>query len=102
MIFEDLGLIVKTANGNYDIYPLAGSRMVFQYGDVLTIKKWQSLAYVILRQMTTIGKEDYVSTMMTAYQTLVFSQDYLHDNIHRLQGIYKFFTEDSFSQFKHC
>ena len=47
MMIEDLGLIVKTADENYDIHPLVGSRMIFQYGDVLTIQKWQSLANLI-------------------------------------------------------
>ena len=39
--------------------------------------------------MIVIGKEEYVEVMMSAYNKLVFAQCYLHENIHRLQGIYK-------------
>ena len=39
--------------------------------------------------MKVIGKEEYVEVMMSAYNKLVFAQCYLHENIHRLQDIYK-------------
>ena len=64
---------------------------MFQYGDVLTIKQWHSLAYHIIKKVTTIGKEKYVQMMMTAYKRFILTQDYLHENIHRLQGIFKLF-----------
>lgn len=41
--------------------------------------------------MANTGKEDYADIMMTAYNQLVLVQDYLHENIHRLQGIFKLF-----------
>ena len=90
-IFEGLGMIEKAEDGNYVLASSACDRLLFQYGDVLTIKKWHSLEYYILRKMTTIGKEDYVTMMMKVYKRFVKLQDYLHENIHRLQGIFKLF-----------
>mmetsp|Transcript_16324 Transcript_16324/g.29505 ORF Transcript_16324/g.29505 Transcript_16324/m.29505 type:complete len:103 (-) Transcript_16324:644-952(-) len=47
--------------------------------------------HLILQQMTAIGKEDYVGMMMKVYKRFIKFHDYLHENIHRLQVIYKFF-----------
>jgi hypothetical protein len=90
-IFEELGVIYKTQNGTYKLSRTAADRVVFQYGDVLSIKKWYSLRFYILRKMTEIGKEDYVQVMMCAYDRFVKVHDYLHENIHRVQLIYKYF-----------
>ena len=90
-IFEELGMIEPTNYGTYTYVKGSENRLVFQYGDVLTIKKWYSLGYYLLRQITTIGKEDYVKLMMTVYNQFAKMQDYLHENIHRLQGIYKLY-----------
>ena len=90
-IFEELGMIVKQDNGEYALGDTTPQRMIFQYGDVLTIKKWHNLKYYILKKYTTIGKEEYVSIMMETYKRFVKIQDYLHENIHRLQVIFKLF-----------
>jgi len=90
-IFDELGMINKIADGKYAISETAAQRWIFQGGDVLTIKKWYSLAYLVLQQMTAIGKEDYVGMMMKVYKRFIKFHDYLHENIHRLQVIYKFF-----------
>ena len=90
-IFEELGMIEPTKHGSYTYVKGSENRLVFQYGDVLTIKKWYSLGYYLLRQITTIGKEDYVNLMMTVYSQFAKMQDSLHENIHRLQGIYKLY-----------
>merc|ERR1739845_133993 len=55
------------------------------------IKKWNSLAYIIVQQMTKLGKEEYVQIMMTAYRCFYKIHDYLHENMHRLEGIFKLF-----------
>ena len=57
----------------------------------LTIKKWYSLAYLVLQQMTAVGKADYVGMMMKVYKRFIKFHDYLHENIHRLQVIFKLF-----------
>jgi hypothetical protein len=90
-VFEEMLMLEKSHKGRYKIGINALNRHFFQYGDVLTIKKWHSLAFPILQQMTSIGKEDYVLMMMEVYKRFVKMQDYLHENIHRLQGIYKLF-----------
>jgi hypothetical protein len=90
-IMEEIALIEKIGNNMYRLSPTAKNRIIFQYGDVLTIKKWHSLAFFILRKMTEIGLEEYVRVMMTAYDRMVKIQDYLHENMHRVQAIYKLF-----------
>jgi hypothetical protein len=90
-IFEVLGVIYKTQHGTYKLSNTATDRVIFQYGDVLSIKKWYSLRFYILRKMTEIGKEDYVQVMMQAYERFIKVHDYLHENIHRVQFIYKYF-----------
>ena len=90
-IFEELGMITKIGNGNYKLTSMASERIIFQYGDVMTIKKWYRLAHYVLKKVTTIGKEEYVQMMMLVYKRFIKMQDYLHENIHRLQGIFKLF-----------
>ena len=90
-IFDELGMIDKIDDGKYAISETAAQRWIFQGGDVLTIKKWYSLAYLVLQQMTAVGKEEYVGMMMKVYKRFIKFHDYLHENIHRLQVIYKFF-----------
>ena len=84
----DLGLIEENDSNEYSICEDAHRRTIFQYGDVLTIQKWQQLAHVILSKMTHIGKEDFVEMMMKVYNNFIKSHDYLHENIHRLQFIF--------------
>ena len=46
-IFEELGMIEPTQNGSYTYVKGSENRLVFQYGDVLTIKKWYDLGYYL-------------------------------------------------------
>jgi hypothetical protein len=65
-------------------------RQIFQYGDVLTIQKLHQLNPTVLKQMTHIGKDDNVEKIFRLLtETSVRSHDYLHENIHRLQAIFK-------------
>ena len=90
-MMEEFGMIYKTKSGNLRLSKLAPYRMIFQYGDVLSIKKWYTLEFYVLRKMTHIGREDYVTMIMTAYKRFIKIHDYLHENIHRVQAIYKLF-----------
>ena len=93
-VMEDLGFIDKVGDDDYKLGPNAKLRHVFQYGDVLTIQKWYSLGYHILRKMTHIGREEYVSILMAAYDQFIKVHDYLHESIHRLDVIYKLYYGD--------
>eukprot|EP00956_Cyclotella_meneghiniana_P023789 scaffold46927_cov56-Cyclotella_meneghiniana.AAC.3 len=90
-IMEELAIINKNEKGEYELSSTASSRIIFQYGDVLTIRKWYSLRFFILRKMTHIGREEYVSMILTAYDRFIKIHDYLHENIHRVQVIYKLY-----------
>ena len=69
---EDLGFIDKVGDDDYKLADNATKRYVFQYGDVLTIQKWYTLGYHILRKMTHIGREEYVTILMTAYDRFIY------------------------------
>jgi hypothetical protein len=90
-IMEELAILYKTKHGHYKLSKTASDRVIFQYGDVLSIRKWHALQFLVLRKMTEIGKEDYVNVMMKAYNRFIRVHDYLHENIHRVQFIYKRF-----------
>ena len=63
---------------------------MFQFGDVLTIQKLHQLNPSVLRQMTHIGNEISGQAPHQMYsKNSIRNHDYLHENIHRLQAIYK-------------
>ena len=93
-VMEDLGFLEKVDDSSYKLGKDVSRRLVFQYGDVFTIQKWYTLGFHILRKMTHIGREDYVSIIMTAYDRFIKIQDYLHENIHRLDAIFKIYYGD--------
>jgi len=67
-------------------------RRIFQFGDVLTIQKLHQLNPSVLRAMTHVGKENQAKTIHSHLnETCIRNHDYLHENIHRLQAIYKIF-----------
>ena len=81
-IFDELKMIDKFESHDYVTGLFSHHCHIFQFGDVLTICKWHGLGYHILRKMTTIGKDAYVSVMMNAFNSFTKIQDYLHENIH--------------------
>ena len=75
----------------------SGPRKLFQYGDVvLTIQKLQQqLNPGVMEKMTHIGKETQVKTLYALLKKIcVRNHDYLHENIQRLQVIYKIYFEN--------
>ena len=90
-IFCSLGLIKEEADGSYSRVTNSSRRVVFQFGDALTVQKWYNLSPHIVSKITEIGKEDYVAMMMDAYDRFVICHDYLHENIHRLQVVFTLF-----------
>ena len=67
-------------------------RRIFQYGDVLTIQKLHQLNPSVLRAMTHVGKENHAKMIHSHLNdTCILNHDYLHENIHRLQAVYKIF-----------
>jgi hypothetical protein len=88
-ILEHLGFVDNTL-GESTVLNGCAWRRIFQYGDVLTIQKLHQLNPTVLKQMTHIGKDDNVEKIFRLLtETSVRSHDYLHENIHRLQAIFK-------------
>ncbi len=88
-ILEHLGF-VDNSSGNATVLDGGTWRRIFQYGDVLTIQKLHQLNPTFLKQMTHIGKDENVEKIYHLLtKTSMRSHDYLHENIHRLQAIFK-------------
>ncbi len=65
-------------------------RRIFQYGDVLTVQKLHQLNPLVLKRMTHIGHYASVRRLYALLtNTTLRSHDYLHENIYRLQALYK-------------
>ena len=90
-IFCSLGFIKEEADGSYSRIENSSRRIVFQFGDALSVQKWYNLAPHIVSKITEIGNEEYVSMMMDAYDRFIICHDYLHENIHRLQVVFTLF-----------
>ena len=84
MIDASMGMPVVVDGTDY--------RTMFQFGDVLTIQKLHQLNPSVLKQMTHIGNEDSARALYQLFtKHSIRNHDYLHENIHRLQAIYKIY-----------
>jgi hypothetical protein len=90
-IHKSLGLVDKAPNHKFATAFDSELRTIIQYGDVMTDDKWYSLELVVLLHLTEIGKEEYVKVVHGAMKRYIQQHDYLHENIHRLQAIYKLY-----------
>ncbi len=94
-ILETFGFISDSKSVS-DIVPVPGGewRKLFQYGDVLTVQKLHQLNPGVMKKMTHIGKTLDSKTLYTLLNnTCIKNHDYLHENIHRLQLIYKIYFD---------
>lgn len=81
---------MDNSTGNATAINRHDSRSIFQYGDVLTIQKLHQLNPHLLQKMTHIGQDARVGQLYSLFtKTTLRCHDYLHENIHRLQAIYK-------------
>eukprot|EP00984_Skeletonema_dohrnii_P014047 scaffold5868_cov79-Skeletonema_dohrnii-CCMP3373.AAC.1 len=88
-VFEKVGLLDKQGMKSFKIGPNATCRTIFQVGDVLTDVKVHALEEGILQRKTQFGNEAEVKAIHDAYSQTKKTFGHLHENIHRLQAIYK-------------
>eukprot|EP00984_Skeletonema_dohrnii_P002680 scaffold926_cov75-Skeletonema_dohrnii-CCMP3373.AAC.3 len=88
-VFEKVGLLDKQGTKSFKIGPNATCRTIFQVGDVLTDVKVHALEEGILQRKTQFGNEAEVKAIHDAYSQTKKTFGHLHENIHRLQAIYK-------------
>ena len=94
-ILETFGFIPDSKSAS-DIVPVPGGewQKLFQYGDVLTIQKLHQLNPGVMKKITHIGKElDSKTLYFLLNDTCIKNHDYLHENIHRLQLMYKIYFD---------
>ncbi len=90
-ILSQFGMI-DTSSGKAQVVPGSDFRRLFQFGDVLTIQKLHQLNPSVLRNMTHIGNEVSALALHKMFNNnSIRNHDYLHENIHRLQAIYKIY-----------
>lgn len=90
-ILEEFG-VLDASETNITPVPGFDWRRIFQYGDVLTIQKMHQLNPRILKSMTNIGRVNHAKNIHSMLnETCIRNHDYLHENIHRLQAVFKIY-----------
>ncbi len=90
-ILSQFGMI-DTSSGKACVIMGSDFRRMFQFGDVLTVQKLHQLNPSVLRNMTQIGNEVSAQALHKMFtKNSIRSHDYLHENIHRLQAIFKIY-----------
>ncbi len=94
-MLSHLGFVDDTrGHGHVTVLDGFESRRIFQYGDVLTIQKLYQLNSGVLKMMTHIGQDASVRRLYSLLtETTLRSHDFLHENIHRLQSLYRVYYD---------
>ncbi len=82
------GLIVKQTNGKFILGPNATKRHVFLYGDGFSVNLYSTIYDKILRQITRLGNEEYVGTLLDAQDRIFIQKGAFHQCMHHLASIY--------------
>jgi hypothetical protein len=68
-----------------------GKRKVFMYGDALTVVNWKRTYDIIFNKYAQLGNENYVRTLLDAYDSVYIQRGYFHQSMHQLGVIYGIF-----------
>jgi hypothetical protein len=90
-VHENCGLIRKSGNDDFVLQENATHRKVFMHGDGLTVSNYKRLEYKVARRSTEIGREDYVSTHLTALRRVMMQKGLFHELMHHAEAIYKLY-----------
>ena len=69
----------------------ADERVVFVYGDALTVSLHGSIYDKTLRQITQLGNREYIEVLLAAHDRIVIQKGQFHQLMHQLGGIYSQF-----------
>jgi hypothetical protein len=78
LLEESFELINKTDDGCYALDQMAFHCTLFFYGDALSVKKFKNLYGRIHRQLTLVGKSDYMQTLPFTLSQIVMQKGHFH------------------------
>ena len=87
-ILTNVGLLQKMDKGLYTIAENANKRFVFLYGDALSVSLHGKVYDKILRQITQLGNQEYIETLLSAQDRVVIQKGQFHQCMHHLATIY--------------
>jgi hypothetical protein len=87
-LLEILGMIKKAPNCLFSLDPNALKRIVFMYGDVLSVSLYSTLYDKILKSITHLGNKKYVQTLLEVQERIFVQKGHFHQLMHHLGGIY--------------
>ncbi len=82
------GLVVKQTNGKFILGPNTMKLYVFLYGDGLSVSLHSAIYDKILRQITRLGNEEYVGTLLDAQNRIFIQKGAFYQCMHHLASIY--------------
>ncbi len=94
------GMVMKQTNGKFILGPNAMKQHVFLYSDGLSVSLHSAIYDKILRQITWLGNEEYVGTLLAAQDCIFIQKGAFHQSMHHLAPIYTQFMVALCSHFR--
>ena len=95
-LLEEFGLTEEIIvngekTGNYRLLENALNRLVFLYGDALTVSNWNHCFMRLAHQLTQLGQKKHVECLMKAYKRIVVQKGLFHQGMHQVCVIYSLY-----------
>ena len=92
-LLEEFGLTEEIMSqgkntGNYKLVDTALQRLVFLYGDALTVSNWNHCFMRLAQQLSQYGQRNHVESLMKAYQRIFVQKGLFHQGMHQVAVIY--------------
>ena len=92
-LLEQFGLIEEiekngVRTGNYNIHPTTKKRLIFMYGDALSVVNWTACYYRIAQQLSTVGRKKYVENILASYERIIIQKGLFHQRMHQADAIF--------------
>jgi hypothetical protein len=90
-ILSSVGLLQKEEKGKYSLSKDAKERVVFMYGDALTVSLHGLIYNRTLQQITQLSNREYIEILLAAQDRIVIQKGQFHQLMHLLGSIYSQF-----------
>ncbi len=87
-LLELAGLVVKQTDVKFILGPNATKGHVFLYSNGLSVSLHSAIYDKILQQLTRIGNEEYVGTLLAAQDCIFIQKGAFHQSMHHLASVY--------------
>jgi len=93
---EEFGMIdeiVKDgkATGNYQIHENAMKRLIFLYGDSLSVSNWKNCFLRNAQQLAQFRQKKFIQCILDVHKCVYIQHGLFHHGMHRSEAIFKFF-----------